>query len=141
MDASYYGTGAEAAEVAGVIAILGVFFMIFMLIIAAMTVISIIAFWKIFTKAGKPGWASLIPFYNNYVMFEIIGMSGWMFLLLCIPIVNIVMLILLLVKLAQVFGKSTGFAIGLIFLSPIFLLILAFDKSTYCLNSNNTVSE
>lgn len=94
-------------------------------------VLGIVAMWKIFTKAGKPGWHAIIPFLNMYDLAEISGYNGWMFLLLFIPIVNIVMIILFMLGLAKNFGKGTGFAIGLILLSLIFELILAFDNSTY----------
>ena len=94
-------------------------------------VLLIIAEWKIFTKAGKPGWHSLIPFLNLYDIFEIAGYSGWMFLTLLIPCVGWIFMILMLVKLAKAFGKGTGFAIGLIFLTNIFLLILGFGSAQY----------
>lgn len=94
-------------------------------------VLSIVAFWKLFTKAGEAGWKCLIPIYNLYIMFKIVYGSGWKFLLLLIPLVNIVVLILYYVDLAKCFNKGTGFALGLIFLSGIFMLILAFDKSEY----------
>ncbi len=97
----------------------------------AIIVVTIIADWKIFTKAGKPGWASIVPFYNLYVTFEIAGMNGWMFLLTLIPIVNIVVLIMLCINLAKAFGKGAGFAVGLIFLTTIFTLILAFGSAQY----------
>jgi len=97
----------------------------------AIAVLSIVALWKIFEKAGEPGWAAIIPFYNLYVLFKITWGSGWKFLLLLIPIANIVIVIITLVKLAKAFGKSGGFAVGLIFLSVIFYCILAFDSSTY----------
>lgn len=97
----------------------------------AIAVLMIVAWWKIFTKAGRPGWASIVPFYNLYVEFEIAGMNGWLFLLLLVPIANIVILIMLYIKLAQVFGKDAGFTIGLIFLNMIFLLILAFGSAQY----------
>ena len=104
------------------------FYIIFCLIIV---VIAVVANWKIFTKAGKPGWAAIVPFYNLYTEFEIVGYNGWMFLLLLVPFVNIVIEILLCVRLAKAFGQGTGFALGLIFLSPIFLLILAFGNYKY----------
>lgn len=94
-------------------------------------VLSIVAMWKIFTKAGKPGWASIVPIYNMYVLFEIAGMSGWMFLLLLIPIANIIVTFMLYIKLAKAFGKGVGFGLGLIFLNTIFTLILGFDSSEY----------
>ena len=94
-------------------------------------VIGIIALWKIFEKAGEQGWKAIIPLYDTYTFVKILEGNGWKFLLLLIPVVNIVYAIMLLVKLAKAFGKSTGFAIGLIFLSPIFMLILAFDGSVF----------
>ena len=97
----------------------------------AIAVLGIVAMWKIFEKAGEPGWAAIIPFYNLYVLFKITWGGGWKFLLLLIPIANIVILIITMVKLAKAFGKSGGFAVGLIFLSIIFYCILAFDQSTY----------
>ncbi|HML68237.1 MAG TPA: DUF5684 domain-containing protein [Clostridia bacterium] len=94
-------------------------------------IIGIVAMWKIFEKAGEPGWAAIIPFYNLYVLFKITWGSGWKFLLLLIPIANIVILIITMVKLAKAFGKGGGFAAGMIFLSIIFYCILAFDQSQY----------
>jgi len=97
----------------------------------ALGVLAIVALWKIFVKAGEPGWAAIIPFYNLYVLFKITWGNGWKFLFLLIPIANIVFLIITMVKLAKAFGKSGGFAVGLIFLSVIFYCILAFDQSQY----------
>jgi hypothetical protein len=97
----------------------------------AIGVLAIVAMWKIFEKAGEPGWAAIIPFYNLYVLFKITWGNGWKFLLLLIPFANIVFLIITMVKLAKAFGKSGGFAVGLIFLSIIFYCILAFDQSKY----------
>ncbi len=94
-------------------------------------IIGIIAMWKIFVKAGEPGWAAIIPFYNVYVLFKITWGSGWKFLLLLIPIANIVIAIITMVKLAKAFGKGGGFAVGLIFLSTIFYCILAFGSAQY----------
>jgi len=98
--------------------------------------IALIAFgifvqWKIFTKAGKPGWACIVPIYNIIVLLEIVGKPWWYLLLLFIPVVNFVILIMVMIALAQVFGKSGGFAVGLIFLSLIFMAILAFGDAKY----------
>lgn len=94
-------------------------------------IIGIVAMWKIFQKAGEEGWKAIIPFYNTYTLVKIVDGNGIKFLLLFVPIVNIVFAIMLMVKLAKAFGKSGGFAVGLIFLSLIFELILAFDNSEY----------
>lgn len=110
---------------------LAMFTGVYMLVSMVVLVLAIVACWKIYTKAGEPGWASLVPFYSNYVLFKIVFGKGWLFLLLFIPIVNAIMIIILIFKLAQVFGHGVGFGFGLLFLSPIFLLILAFDSSEY----------
>ncbi len=98
------------------------------MIYLAILVLSFVAMWMIFLKAGEEGWASIVPFYNTYVLYKITWGNGWYFLLLLIPIANIVIGIITLVKLAKVFGKGGGFACGLIFLSTIFLCIMAFNK-------------
>ena len=97
----------------------------------ALGVLLIVAMWMIFKKAGKPGWAAIVPFYNIYVMYEITWGSGWRFLMLLIPLYNIILAIQTQVKLAKAFGKSGGFAVGLIFLPYVFDPILAFDRSAY----------
>ena len=97
----------------------------------AISVLLIVAMWKIFQKAGKPGWAAIVPFYNVYTIFEITWGSGWRFLMLLIPFYNIILAIQTQVKLARAFGKSGGFAVGLIFLPYVFQPILGFDGSAY----------
>lgn len=104
---------------------------VYFVIIIAITVLTIIAMWKIFTKAGKPGWGSLIPFYSTYCLFDITWGNGWLFLLGFVPCVNFVVMIMLYFKLAKAFGKGTGFGFGLVFLNTIFVLILGFDNSQY----------
>lgn len=94
-------------------------------------ILGIVAMWKIFVKAGEPGWAAIIPFYSTYVLFKITWGNGWKFLLLLIPFANIVFIIITMVKLAKAFGKGGGFAVGLIFLSVIFYCILAFGDARY----------
>ena len=107
----------------------------YLAVLLVVYILVVIAMWKVFTKAGKPGWASLIPVYNMVVMYQIVGLNPWLLLLYLIPFVKwiaaLVLSIMLNVKLAKVFGKSTGFAIGLIFLNPIFLLILGFGDAKY----------
>ncbi|QRK13794.1 signal peptidase I [Archangium violaceum] len=102
-----------------------------MLVAFAIAAVFIVAMWKIYTKAGQPGWASLVPFYNILVMLKIVGKPAWWLVLFFIPIVNFVVGIMMYVALAKAFGKGTGFALGLIFLSPIFFLLLAFGDAEY----------
>ncbi len=94
-------------------------------------VIGIVSMWIIFTKAGRPGWASIIPFYNLYVLCKVAGKSGWWMLLLLIPLVNLVAWIILSIDLAKNFGKGAGFGLGIAFLGFIFLPILAFGDARY----------
>ncbi len=94
-------------------------------------ILTIIALWKVFEKAGQPGWKALIPIYNAVIMFRIANWSGWLVILTMIPLVNIVVMVIFNIRLAKAFGRSVLFAIGLILVSPIFMLILAFDKSVF----------
>ncbi len=94
-------------------------------------ILSIIALWKIFEKAGEAGWKAIIPFYNAYTLVKIVDGSGIKFLLFLIPFVNIVYYIIFNVRLAKVFGKGTGFAIGLMLLPNLFTLILGFGNDNY----------
>ena len=87
--------------------------------------------WKIFEKAGKPGWAAIIPIYNIIVLLEIVGRPVWWIVLLLIPIVNIVVGFLLALDLSRSFGHDLAFALGLFFLGFLFYPILAFGSDTY----------
>lgn len=101
------------------------------LIWLALTVLLIVAQWRIFSKAGQPGWASLIPIYNMVKWLQITGRSGWWVLAFCVPLLNIFVAIRLVFNLAAAFGRGVGFGFGLLLLSPIFLCILAFGHSHY----------
>jgi hypothetical protein len=95
-------------------------------------VVVIASWWKLFTKAGKPGWAAIIPIYNLIVLCEICGRPAWwVILILLVPCANIIFLILLYIDLAKSFGKDAVFAVGLILLGIVFLPILAFGDSKY----------
>lgn len=94
------------------------------------SIIMIIGFWKIFSKAGKPGWAAIIPIYNLIVLLEVAGRPTWWIIFFLIPGVNVVFYIIVYCfDLAKVFGRGGGFGLGLLFLNFIFILILAFDSS------------
>jgi len=104
----------------------GFFFLIFI------AVIYIAAIWRIFQKAGKPGWASLIPIYNMIILLEIIGKPWWWLLLMMfVPIANIVFGVWAINLLSKSFGQSVGFTLGLIFLSFIFVPMLGFGNFEY----------
>jgi len=100
-------------------------------LLLAIGIIYIIAIWKVYTKAGKPGWASLIPIYNTIVLLEIVGKPWYYIVLLLIPGVNLIFGIWLTHQLSKSFGHGVGFTLGLIFFGFIFILILGFGDSKY----------
>lgn len=107
----------------------GGFFLIWSVIIL---LILIVAWWKVFEKAGEPGWKSIIPFYNTYTLVTIAGRPGWWFLLFFIPFVNFVVYIVISIDLAKAFGKSTTFGIvGLWLFSFIGFIILGWGDAKY----------
>ncbi len=132
----YYGTNtiASSSDVAVASTILG-FLTAYFAVIGVILVLMIISDWFIFKKANKPGWASIVPIYNIVVKYQIANINPLFILLFLIPFVNgvaaIVLNIMLGINLAKAFGKSGGFAVGLIFLPMIFYPILAFGKAEY----------
>ena len=105
--------------------------MMFALIEMAVGLAMIVGIWKVFEKAGKPGWAAIIPIYNLYVLLQVAGKPGWWLVLCFIPLVNLIIWIITLVAPAAKFGKGAGFVIGLIFLPFIFYPILGFGDAEY----------
>ena len=97
----------------------------------AVIVFYLAAMWKVFTKAGQPGWASIIPIYNMVVLCQIAGKPVWWVLLMLIPVVNIVIAIMVWHGVSTSFGKGVGFTIGLVLLSVIFIPILAWSDAQY----------
>ncbi|MBN2205688.1 MAG: signal peptidase I [Thermoleophilia bacterium] len=97
----------------------------------ALAVLYIVGMWRIFTKAGQPGWAAIIPIYNVYVWLKVAGRPGWWLLLWLIPFVNFIVALLVSLDIAKSFGKGSGFGVGLWLLAPIFVLILGFGSAQY----------
>jgi len=100
----------------------------------ALSVFMVIVLWKVYQKAGKPGWAAIVPVYNSWVLFEIVGYPGWWAILSLVPFVNIFPAVMMLVayfKLAKLFGKSDGFAVCNILFSYVTMPILAFGKAQF----------
>jgi magnesium-transporting ATPase (P-type) len=97
----------------------------------ALIVLLVVSQWKIFSKAGQPGWACLIPIYNMYVLLKIVGKPGWWLVLLLIPVVNLVFVIWTTNLLSKSFGKDEGFTAGLLCFGFIFYPILGFGKAKY----------
>ncbi len=123
----YTDYGYSEAGMGAMAAFVGVYYIVLLLV----CVLIIVGMWKVFAKAGEPGWAAIVPFYNNYVLFKIAMGNGWLFLLTLIPAVGWIAPFVAYFMLAKKFGKGTGFAIGNALLTPIFILILAFGDAEY----------
>lgn len=104
---------------------------VYSIIVSIVAIFSLVCLWKIFDKAGEPGWACIIPLYNAYVLYKIAFGNGWLFLLSLVPLVNVVVCVILYFKLSSAFGHGVGFGFGLLFFNPIFMAILAFGSSDY----------
>lgn len=97
----------------------------------AIGLIALIGMWKLFVKAGKPGWAAIIPIYNAYILLKIVGKPGWWLILYIIPVINIIFLVWTYNMLSKSFGKDEMFTVGLVFLGFIFVPILGFGAARY----------
>lgn len=111
---------------------------IILLVLVLLVAFYIFCGWKLFAKAGKPGWAIFVPIYNIVVQFQIAKLSPWLILLYLLviipilgPILALVLNIFVSVKTCSAFGKGVGFTIGYILLGFIFMPILALDSSEY----------
>ncbi len=138
--------------------VIGIGGLAFTLVFITWYVLQVIAYWKIFTKAGEPGWKSLIPFYNTFVQYTLTWNGAYGLLVVLLTLVNaivedpgvgevhtvlmIVGLVITVVscigsyKLAKSFGKGAGFTVGLILLEPVFMLILGFGSAEYLGNAD-----
>ena len=90
-----------------------------------------VGMWYMFEKAGKPGWGAIIPIYNIILMCEIAKKPTWWLAMFFIPIANIVFAIMLMDGISKSFNKDSGFTVGLVLLSPIFMAVLGFGDSIY----------
>ena len=105
---------------------------VFWIIYIAVIVLAIVALWRVFAKAGRPGWAAIVPIYNIYTLVKVAGKEGWWTILFFIPIANIVASIVVALGVAKNFGKSSAFGIVALWLfSLIGYLILGFGKAQY----------
>ena len=120
----------NSGNTAGLIGGLG-FACCFSVVWLGMMVLIIGGLWKIFTKAGQPGWAAIVPIYNIFILCTIAGKPAWWIVLFFIPFVNIVVSIMVWAEVAKRFGKDTGFVIGLILLPMVFLPLLGWGNAQY----------
>ncbi|WP_147822249.1 DUF5684 domain-containing protein [Salidesulfovibrio onnuriiensis] len=101
------------------------------LLYLAIVIIVCVGMWKMFEKAGEPGWAALIPIYNVWVLTRIGGKPWWWMLLYLVPLLNAVMFFLLYMAIARRFGEPVIYAVGLFFLPFIFFPLLGFGRARY----------
>jgi len=104
---------------------------VILLIYLAVVVFYIVAGWKVFAKAGEPGWGVFVPIFNLYLVCKISGRPEWWVILFFIPLVNIVIGLIIAMDIAKAFSKSSGFGIGLWLLSFIFVPILGYGSAQY----------
>jgi hypothetical protein len=112
----------------GILAGLGIIFLIFFLLF---TIVPLAGLWKIFTKAGKPGWAAIVPIYNIIVLLQITDNPIWYIVGFIIPIVNFIVSIKVINDLSKAFGKGIGYTLGMLFLPFVFLPLLGFGDARY----------
>lgn len=115
-------SGSGGGDIAAIISILAV---------VAIIVLTLVGWWKMFAKAGQPGWTCIIPFVNVYILLKIVGRPGWWLLLFFLPIISFIVFIVVMIDLAKSFGKGSLFAVGLVLLSVVFIPVLGLGKSEY----------
>ncbi|TDP75944.1 DUF5684 domain-containing protein [Bradymonas sediminis] len=108
--------------------IVGLVFSLFALLLV---VVMIAGLWKIFEKAGHPGWAAIVPIYNVFIMLQIVGRPTWWLVLFFIPMINGLIGIVLNIELAKAFGKDLVYGLGMVFLPFIFAPMLGFGDAQY----------
>jgi hypothetical protein len=121
-DSLYYTTTTQADQGIGPVG---------MVIYLVVIVLMLVSLWKMFVKAGKPGWAAIVPIYNYIVLLEIVGRPIWWLVLLLIPFVNIIVAIIVANDTSKAFGKGVGTTLLLIFLPFIGYPMLAFGDAKY----------
>jgi hypothetical protein len=130
---SLNGERVACPQFVGVIASIGLLFPLFAV---AIGVLLFAGLWKVFTKAGQPGWAAIIPIYNVLGLLKIIRRPWWWMLLYFVPFVSIVVAFIVMYELSKSFGKGIGFTIGLIVVPIVFYPILGFGNAVYTLPSH-----
>src|SRR5688500_13529869 len=98
---------------------------------AAFLLRMIISLWRIFEKAGKPGWAAMIPIYNIIVLHGVVGRPRWWVVLWLVPIVIFSAAVIVYLDLARSFGTTALFGVGMLVLPFIFIPILACGDAQY----------
>ena len=114
--------------------------LLYMLLSLVFTVYMYASMWRIYAKAGEPGWTAIIPVYSIIILLKIVNKPWWWFFLLLIPVANIVFAIILTHRLSKAFGNGVGFTLGLIFLPFIFIPLLGFGDYSFKLIDNGELT-
>jgi hypothetical protein len=104
---------------------------VFLLVCLAVGLIAVAGFWRVFEKAGQPGWGCLIPIYNVVLLVRIAGKPEIWVLWAFVPVVNLVVIILVALEIAKKFGQGSGFGVGMALMPVIFYPILGFGNAQY----------
>jgi hypothetical protein len=101
------------------------------IIYLVLALVVLAGYWMTFSKANKPGWLAIIPIVNVIVILQIAGKPWWWIILLLVPLLNIIIVFMVFTDFARGYGQGFLFALGLIFLAPIFICILGFGSADY----------
>lgn len=104
---------------------------VFLVIAIIWAVLVLVAGWKMYEKAGQAGWVAIIPILSSFGLLKIVHRPLWWFILLLIPLVNVIVLVVIMVDLARAFGRGIGMALLLVLLTPIGFLVLGFGDARY----------
>ena len=133
-DSTYNTTQMSSADAAAAAAAFAAMMGFFVIATLIGYVIGAFLLSRIFIKAGVEQWKAWVPIYNTWVMLELGDQKGYWAVLMLIPIVNIVALVFLIIaeyKIGLKLGKEGPFVLLAIFLPIVWLIWLAFDKSTW----------
>ena len=134
-----YGSGmTDTSGLLGIFGALGAVMVVISIVASVAGLISLISTWMIYKKAGKPGWASIVPIYNTIVLLQIVELPIWYIILFMVPFANIYVMFKIYIELAHKFGKSTGFGVACVFFGIICLPMLAFGKNNVYVGSNTS---
>ena len=105
--------------------------LIVVIVVAISVLLTVVPMWRIFRRAGRPGWAAIVPIFSQYTLCEVVGRPVWWLIWLLIPYVNVVFWLIFAIDLARSFGRSSGFGVGMWLLPFIFVPILGYGSAPY----------
>ena len=112
---------------------------IYAIVLIATVFLTIASMWRLFAKAGEPGWKCIVPIYGAVVLLRLVGRPWWWLVLMLVPVVNLIPSIMLCFDIAKAYGKGAGTGLGVLLLGPIFIMWLAFGDAQYVRGTNTPV--